>query len=334
MPVFCLRRLLVALLLLFSQAALADGWSRIYVFGDSLSDTGNLASLVGPLPPPYYANRISNGPVAVDTLAAGFGQTVAASLHLIGPAVGPNYAVAGARAGGDEPIDLAAQVSLFLANHGYQAPADALYVVMIGGNDVRDARDAADRATARRIVKRAVRRVAAAVAALRGVGARHFLVANVPDLGAIPETRMRAAATGDASLVRRTTRLSRLFNHRLARALRTLHRLPETDIVAFDLFAFLSALLANAEQYGFTNTTDPCFSSETYTFYPGCEDGARFPEYAFFDEIHPTSRVHGFIGMAMGEALAARGDHESRELARHHPAHRLRRTAWRAAHSP
>ncbi len=322
------RALWLMALLLCVQAAPAGDWSRIIVFGDSLSDTGNLASLIGPLPPPYYHNRISNGPVAVDTLAAGFGLTVDPSLHLVGPEVGSNYAVAGARAGGDGSIDLAMQIALYLANHGYQADADALYVMMIGGNDVRDARDAADDRAARRIVRRAVRRVAAALVALAGAGARHFLVVNVPDIGAIPETRFLAQARGEADLPERTTALTRLFNRRLHHAVHLLRRQHHRQVVEFDLFAFLTALVANAEQYGFTNTTEPCFSSETFTFYPGCENGVRFPEYVFFDEIHPTTRVHGFIGMAMGEALAGEGEPKARELV-HWPGSRQRRDRLR-----
>ena len=309
-----IRILFLMACLLFAPWALADDFPQIYIFGDSLSDTGNLASLVGPLPPPYYQNRISNGPVAVDTLAGLYGLEANASLHLIGPAVGPNYAVAGARAGGDEAIDLATQVTLFLANHGLQAPADALYVVMIGGNDVRDARDAETRIQARAIVRRAVRRIGMALASLSAAGARRFLVVNVPDIGAIPETRLLAAANGDSTLPTRTTQLSRLFNRKLHRAVSLFALNPALHITEFDLFGFLTALVANADQYGFTNVTDPCFSSETFTFYPGCENGAKFPEYVFFDEIHPTTRVHGFIGMAMGEALAEEAS--GRELAR------------------
>lgn len=308
-----LRAFCLLALLSFGVGAAADEFDRIYIFGDSLSDTGNLASLIGPLPPPYYRNRISNGPVAVDTLTAGVGLTADASLHLIGPAVGPNYAVAGARARGDEAIDLATQVTLFLANHGLQAPRDALYVIMIGGNDVRDARDARTDPEARRIIRRAVRRIGVALATLAGAGARRFLVVNVPDIGVIPETRLLAAATGDATLPARATHLSRRFNRHLHRTVSLLAHNPALRITEFDLFAFLGVLLANAGQYGFTNTTDPCFSSETFTFYPGCENGAKFGEYVFFDEIHPTTRVHAFIGMAMGEALEE--EPEGRELA-------------------
>jgi phospholipase/lecithinase/hemolysin len=46
--------------------------SEIFVFGDSLSDTGNIFALTkGQVPPspPYFQGRASNGPVAVELLA-------------------------------------------------------------------------------------------------------------------------------------------------------------------------------------------------------------------------------------------------------------------------
>lgn len=54
-------------LFLFSATALAD-YSDVYIFGDSLSDTGNLASVTADLPFPYYMNRVTNGPVAVEVI--------------------------------------------------------------------------------------------------------------------------------------------------------------------------------------------------------------------------------------------------------------------------
>ena len=73
---------LFLLSLIASGLASADSFSRLYVFGDSLSDTGNAASVVNDLPPPYYKNRFSNGPVAVEVLAKKLGLSADASLYL------------------------------------------------------------------------------------------------------------------------------------------------------------------------------------------------------------------------------------------------------------
>jgi len=60
--------LLLTLLLVGSSAATAGPvYSSLFVFGDSLSDGGNAFLRTGGLfPPPPYAQRISNGPVAVE----------------------------------------------------------------------------------------------------------------------------------------------------------------------------------------------------------------------------------------------------------------------------
>ena len=55
------------------SVALAGPYSKLYVFGDSLSDIGNVASAsFGIYPGKYYwNNRFSNGPVWVESLDVG-----------------------------------------------------------------------------------------------------------------------------------------------------------------------------------------------------------------------------------------------------------------------
>jgi hypothetical protein len=45
------------------------GSSRLVVFGDSLSDNGNLFELIGQPLPPYWDGRSSNGPTYAEQLA-------------------------------------------------------------------------------------------------------------------------------------------------------------------------------------------------------------------------------------------------------------------------
>ena len=73
------RRLFATAALAAATAAHAGPFSDMVVFGDSLSDTGNVASLTtavfGSTFPAYpgAVGRFSNGPVWVETLAAGLG---------------------------------------------------------------------------------------------------------------------------------------------------------------------------------------------------------------------------------------------------------------------
>jgi phospholipase/lecithinase/hemolysin len=97
-------RMSFALAVLCSSALLGGSaaqasFSAEFVFGDSLSDNGNLAVLTGPFAsPPSFDNSFTNGPVAVQLLAQSLGLSANASLWLAGPSVpaGTNYAVGGA----------------------------------------------------------------------------------------------------------------------------------------------------------------------------------------------------------------------------------------------
>jgi phospholipase/lecithinase/hemolysin len=313
----CISLLIIPFWLLFAGLAqAAQHYSQVYVFGDSLSDTGNLASVAGPFPPPYYMNRVSNGPLAMEVMADKLGLDASASLHLIGPVAGSNYAVAGANADGDEAIDLGYQVQAFQANHGYVAPADALYVIFIGGNDVRMARDTPGLATAARTVLAAAARVEQAITELAAIGARSFMVINAPNIGVIPETRLLASAYQQPELVLKAQQLSQLYRVVLQRMVARLQHDRTLQVTSFDLFRFFDKLIKKAEALGFSNSTDACFSSQTFSFHPDCNFGQNFDQFIFFDEIHPSARVHAIVGDAFYRALQDKHDrHDDRRRA-------------------
>ena len=299
-----LCKIFLPLLLLISSYAQADAsFSRVFVFGDSLSDTGNLASVAGDFPPPFFENRVSNGPVGVEVLAEKLGHTADASLHLIGSSVGSNYAVAGANALGSEPIDLATQILLFQANHGFVAPPDALYVVFIGGNDVRSARGVSDLSDAKLIVQAAANEVRQAIETLILTGARSFALVNSPNIGVIPETQILAELTGNPGLVEHARKLSKEYRRALHVSASQIEENYEVSIAEFDLYKFFNKLVANADSLGFTNSTEACFSLVT-GFHPDC----NFDQFVFFDEIHPTARTHALAGEAIFEAVKAQFD--------------------------
>ena len=318
---------LILLLVLYIPTALLAGQSyeRIYVFGDSLSDTGNLASVVPNFPTfPYYQGRISNGLVAVEILAARLGLPLETSLHLIGPASGNNYAVAGASAARNDAIDLNTQVAWFLANHGGVAPDDTLYVMFIGGNDVRKARDTTDWSAAAQIVEEAAQTIANQMQVLAASGAKNWLVVNAPDIGAIPETGLIAEAYGLPGLPARATTLTILFNGALKRQMQILKESSDVEIERFNLFRLFSRIIEKSDKLGFSNATDACFSSETGTFSPGCSFGYNFDQYIFFDEIHPTARVHEMVGIAMSHKVSEhdKDDHEHEHEHKHKHKHK------------
>ena len=194
------------------------------------------ASYFGNFPnPPSFHDSFTNGPVAVAGLAQNLGLSLTPSLWVTGfkdPAglfggpsfvPGTNYAVAGALSATPSPvsINLLSQVGAYSAYASGHADPNALYVVMIGGNDVRDA--ALDR-TGVGAVTAGVDAELAAISTLSGEDAKHFLVVNVPNVGIIPEfaqdnPTLAASATVFSQLYNRNSPTgSRRSTRRLARA--------------------------------------------------------------------------------------------------------------------
>jgi outer membrane lipase/esterase len=288
-----LRPLLIVWLLFPIGSTAEPSFREIIVFGDSLSDTGNLASLpeFGFLNNPPFDRGFSNGPRAVEVLANSIGLDVDPSLHLVGPPVGTNFAVSGARARGTNPIDLPAQIGTFLLNNGGTAPSDALYVVFIGGNDVRDARDEPNEHLAKGIIRDAVKSINLSVRSLVAAGAKAIMVVNVPDIGATPESQQ----SSDEELSERATELTKQFNKELSGRIRRIERDLNLYLVDFNLFQFFRFVIKNSVALGFTNSDDACFSSVTFIFHPDC----NFDKFVFFDESHPTKRIHKRVGRAL-----------------------------------
>jgi phospholipase/lecithinase/hemolysin len=291
-----LGKLLLVCLLMPPGAFAADKpISDIFVFGDSLSDKGNLASL-----PQYdFLNNLpfnhgyTNGAFAVEVLANYLGLKVNPSLHLTGGApVGTNYAIAGATAGGtgNPLINLTSQVDSFLSNYADSAPEDALYIIFIGANDVSDALGAPEKP----VIKNAVQAVDDNIRALIFARAQAILVVNVPDLGLSP--RVRALGKNAA---KQATRLTKEFNSKLLTHLNRIEKDLHIDLVEFNLFQFSHILADNSIGLGYTNSTEACYNSTDFVYNPSCNSGANIEDFAFFDDFHPTEVTHERIGRAL-----------------------------------
>jgi outer membrane lipase/esterase len=291
------RALLVAAGLCISSIASAAGYSGLYVFGDSLSDPGNLAAAIGADPGqvitgngyipdrPYASLQFSNGDVWARTFAnmiglGSFGQTFGTG--------GGNYAFGGARVtaeGPGLPPSLTTQENVFfLGSHAGVAPSDALYVIEGGGNDARDALAAAATAADPSAVIGAAAVAYATgmgnlVDLLQASGAQHIVVWNVPNLGLAPAvTTLGPGASFLGSLV--TQSMNSALSLRLA---------GESGVTLFDLFGTISSFVANPAAFGFANVTDACGAIA------GCDPSTSL----FWDGIHPTSTGHALLAQEM-----------------------------------
>lgn len=264
-----------------AASSTSAAFSGLYVFGDSLSDNGNLYALTGGTfpPAPYYQGRFSNGPVAVEVLADGLGLA-ADQFH--------DMAVAGAKTGtggqipGTGMLSQVAQYSALLG--GPNADAGALYFVWGGANDLRGGVSIAD----------AVDNLSLIVDTLYSLGARKFLLPNLPDLGLTPEAREADDVAPGVTASDAATFASVAFNQQLSAAYGSLAaKWSDEKFYYFDAFGAQHAITAGSPGNGFSNVSTGCLSTA------GCDPSA----FLYWDQIHPTAMAHQVLGHQMLAAV-------------------------------
>lgn len=282
----------VGLIVLAAPAA-AVPFDRVFVFGDSLSDTGRVYDLTfGRVPqsPPYFDGRFSNGPVWVERLAPLVGAL---------PDQNTNYAYGGAETGTVSQIlvpGVRGQVGQFAVN-GPGGRDRGLFAVWAGGNDyINRVAVGADPAP---LIGQTVGNLVAAVERLTALGGRTFLVPNLPDLGETPDTR----ATPRAPLLNAVTAA---HNAQLQQAMDDVERRLGVKVVVADVATLYRAVKANPGTYGFNNWVTPCLSDDKPT--GACATDAQADATVFWDELHPTRAAHLLIAQYMQGALLALND--------------------------
>ena len=262
--------------------AQAGPYTLLVAFGDSLSDAAggdnifpfapNEGGLVTPFP--YAGGRFSNGKVAVEYLAESLGLDAAHTFQL---------AIGGARTGTGGVIagtGLTNQVQFFASNlaPGLGDLSGGLFSVWAGANDFRNATDAGT----------IFGNLGANITTLYNLGARDFLLPNLPDVGLTPE----GLASGNSAAI---SMLAISFNAALRDFYDTLEsQLVGSDFHHVDTFAAQHALLAGAPGNGLANTTAGCLLTLADTL-AGLDCSSAF----FVDNIHPTTQVHQVLGQAM-----------------------------------
>lgn len=257
-----------AVLLFLAPRAHATSFSAVFVYGDSLSDNGNLYAATGYPPPPYYNGRFSNGPVTVEQLASDLGSPLF------------DFAWAGATTGIGNNGDGGTQASFGFVNlpgmltelAAYSVPAPlvptSLFVVWGGANDFSSGGS----------VTTAVADIDTIVGALEAEGATHILVPNLPNLALTPEYYGSTAAA----------QYTLAFNQALKASL-------PANVTYDDTYSLLNAIVANPGAYGLSNVTNPCFNGTTVCANPN--------QYLFWDTLHPTTAVDTILANQFDAAV-------------------------------
>ncbi|KAI8593842.1 GDSL lipase/esterase [Geranomyces variabilis] len=269
-----------------------SGPGPFVVFGDSLSDNGNLWAFTNrsyPPSPPYYSGRFSNGPTWIELVAEKHGVALADLAW--GGATSDNDLSPPAKIPGFTIPSVKDQVKAFLANKpltsvqktidaakgAMQSISKACFVVWGGGNDYLQ-----EQATGRNVDPVAV------AAALRTSldllaehGARRFIVPNLP-----------GPTYAEHSIALNATVTSfRQVN-------------PKATVLFFDVNPVFSSVATNP---AFKNTTAPCLEKITkngqVVDFRVCSEPDSFSEW---DGVHPTAAVHRLVAKAAEELIGGK----------------------------
>jgi phospholipase/lecithinase/hemolysin len=292
-------------------SAAQSPYSGIVVFGTSLSDPGNAFALTGTqgLPPDFtlsflnvpsapYAkggHHFSDGATWIEQYARtiNLADSVKAAFATTDPRVS-NYAVGGARARAVGGVPLPTQVGAFLSRTGGVAPSSALYVIEMGGNDLRDALTASlMNQDPFAVLDDAVASIDANIRILHDKGAREFLVWTAPNIGTAPAILMLGAQASAGA-----TQLSGYFNYKLQLKLATLRtQLADGYFGVFDSFSIVNGIISDKDSYGLTNVNTACVAlNEPFT----CQNPGDF---LFWDGIHPTKAGHAILAQKAADII-------------------------------
>lgn len=311
-----LKALGTALVLLIAGSGWAEArdlsarpFTNLYVFGDSLSDSGNLfaatqsiPSPLGPQPPspPYFQGRFSDGPVWVESLALLLDLEIDFDTNVLVNPLANNQAHGGAFTGTGSlfglPVGLQNQIDNF-AQAGGRIGEHDLVIVWAGANNYLDG----DSDTAG-----AVADLARAILRLSELGARRFLVPNLPDLGSTP----LGPATDSVEIL---NALTASHNARLAKTLQAFRLFTRLEVALLDVNTPFRQLLTDTAVFGF----DP--DKIGLTCIVQMPDGTRPPSglcppkdgsldstgFVFWDLVHPTGAAHRQVAIVAHATLVA-----------------------------
>lgn len=296
-----MKVLITLVIFLFSTLIQAKPLSDIIIFGDSLSDNGNLYKLYEvPSSPPYYKGRFSNGPIWAEVLAESYFHKKARSRL-------QDYAFGGAAIAEEDNQDvfsLGLEISTYLSAHQDKADENSLFVIWIGANNYLVNPTDVDGTLTN--VNQGIR---SGIKNLVKAGAKHIMLVNLPDLGTAPEPFPQDlnSKEQEAAVRKELSAYCQRHNELLAETVDELKQShPEIQWLYFDVGSKFKEFLEAPQNYGITNTKDACYSNsaETLTKNPMLTIATKVKlkakpasckGYLFFDGVHPTASAHKII---------------------------------------
>src|SRR6185369_16180333 len=311
-------------------------YSGVYVFGDSLVDAGNalkLADWYDGLPftdlpegaptaaDGYFQGRFTNGYTFADLISNksiglvtkpvfpyGFDDPV------FGLTIDPfasdpsgnnlNFAYGGAqiRQGEEVVPDFDGQTDAFKDAIDGHAPSGALYLVTMGGNDIRSlapvGSDPASEADAHDALDRAADKMLHELQQLVDIGAHDILITGVPDVGLIPKYDVNGNGVLDGAELLRSAAATE-YSQYLDGLIRS-EVIPGLQAMGANVTYVPLMDYAGANGTVVTGTLNAILPTlaALYGLTAG-ELSSNLLEYrnlVFFDDVHPTAQVHALVG--------------------------------------
>lgn len=309
--------LIVFMLLGYGQLALADLHRNLFIFGDSLTDTGNTYNHTSGLPIPiphgsrYFRGRFTNGPNTADYLWDLIGdssevQSVTTFITenpdlTLPPRIALDFAFGGSETGFNSfpapslnITGLLSQVGMFRVLKTDNVPMlDGIALVWSGANDYIFHQDASP--------EKVVSQIEKAIINLYNAGISTFIVPNLPNLGKTPFAHIiDQQYPGVIDLFTEKTTQHNLL---LKNSIQRLRFLPFINIRAVDIYAVADELItpdtivpgpASGCLYSPAMTEENCGTPVDF----GLGEGI-----VYWDEVHPTTEIHKAFARAMYKAL-------------------------------
>ncbi|MDP3268479.1 MAG: SGNH/GDSL hydrolase family protein [Legionella sp.] len=343
-----MNKIIAFILILACTCSLHAGnkqFDTMVIFGDSLSDNGNLYRYMWnklPLSPPYYAGRFSNGPLWIERLYDSYYQDYREGFQ--------DYAVGGAGAvlsyKENLPYTLTFELNNYLYWHTYGKKETSLYTIWIGANNYLNGPTNVES-----ITDSVVAAIGNVVERIIGYGGNKFFLVNLPDLGRIPQAR-------DMKLQPLLTQLVDLHNQKLTLLVNALRqKYPDVIFIYFDVHSIFNAALDHPSDFGLSNVEDSCYLgsytgwliplkpddellfsflkqqdkrfdtkqwdiirnnpvlreaalvSFTHTLLPSTYQAKELncEGFLFWDRVHPTATTHSYIAQKARELLDESG---------------------------
>lgn len=292
--------LIALLFLLFSSFAAASPLDlrNMVIFGDSLSDTGNLYAYMDnqiPSSPPYFSGRFSNGPIWVELLAnkvfAGEGHERVLDYAYGGAAVETEIDDE------DSLFSLKHEVTTYLQEHNNIADPNSLFFIWIGANNYLNPPEDMTVEENAALVNANIRK---SVVELLQKGAKHIALINLPDLSRTPF----GLISDDHDILKEEVLA---HNRLLLENFDELKQLyPDVRWFYFDAYTEVNNIIDNPTAYGFNNVEFSCYENQV----DKSPRSKRWTQFArvkksrsvdvcegslFFDPVHPTNAAHELI---------------------------------------